>query len=166
MRAYLASLLLLAFILPGWAAPPPATKAGEHDWGFIKFAEVRAYRMNWEKMNSLASIIREEGILNAKRLPVEGVLLDEAQIATLKKAATGKQPLDGEGLGCFYPHHAFVFYNREGTITGYLDVCFICRGTQGEPAGFSEKGNLKALEELFQKLGIPLSNPAWESKPE
>jgi hypothetical protein len=167
MRTHLASLLLLlASAFQSWAEPPAASKAGDHDWGFIKFAEVRAYRMNWEKMNSPASIIHEEGVLNATRLPVEGVLLDETQVATLKKAATRKQPLDGEGLGCFYPHHAFVFYNRDGTITGYLDVCFICRGTQGEPAGFPEKGNIKSLEELFQKLGIPLSNPDWDLKTE
>jgi hypothetical protein len=65
-------------------------KAGEHDWEFIKFSEVRAYRMNWDKMDSFASIIRDGGGLNATRLPTEGVQLDETQIAALKKAVTGK----------------------------------------------------------------------------
>lgn len=168
MRTILTFLLLMAALsaLPNEAAPPPISKAGDQDWGFIKFAEVRAYRMNWEKKNSFDSIIREGGGLNATRLPLEGVALDETQIAALKSAVTGKQANTGEGLGCFYPHHAFVFYNREGAMTGRIDVCFICRACSVEPAGLSKMCNLKALEELVQKLGIPLRNPAWDSESE
>jgi hypothetical protein len=70
------------------------------------------------------------------------------------------------GLDCFYPHHAFVFYNHEGAMTGYIDLCFICRGHSSQPEGFSMPVNLRALEELMQKLGIPLRNPAWDSKTE
>lgn len=72
MRILLISLLLMMVA----STISPMAKAGEHDWEFIKFSEVRAYRMNWDKMDSFASIIRDGGGLNATRLPTEGVQLD------------------------------------------------------------------------------------------
>jgi hypothetical protein len=148
------------------AALPPIARAAEQDWGFIKFAEVRAYRMNWDKENAFNSILREGGGLNETRLPKEGVTLNEKQIAALKAAVTGPQKNSGVGLGCFFPHHAFVFYDKGGASTGHIDVCFLCSACGVEPAGFTNECDLKALAKLIQDLGLPLSNPAWPSKRE
>lgn len=154
------ALLLLMVAL---TALPPMANAAEQDWRFIKFAEVRAYRMNWDKEDALNSILRDGGGLNETRLPKEGVPLNDKQIAALKAAVTGPQKNTGVGVGCFHPHHAFVFYNDRGAVMGHIDVCFLCGGCQMEPMGFSERCNLSAVEELIRELGMPLSNPAWPS---
>ena len=130
------------------------------NWHF-EFAAIRAYRMNWDDPHSFDRIINYEGVLNKTRSPEEGVALSQKQIEQLGAAVTGDHP-QHPTTECFYPHHAFLFYDKNGIIVGHLDVCFKCSKFKGEPEGFSDYGDLNALESLFGDIDIPIHNENWK----
>ncbi|GEP46374.1 hypothetical protein [Brevifollis gellanilyticus] len=175
---HLFSLASLALITLGaCATPQPAAPAHEStttastggDWGFLKFAEVRAYRMNWKEEDAMEDFANREGRLNPTRRPKEGVKLNAGQVTRLQQAITGHHPkprtVSGQVppvMACFYPHHAFAFRDEKGQHVGWIEVCFICGGHRGEPRSFSETVDMKAVATLLKDLGIPLWNPAWD----
>jgi hypothetical protein len=152
---------LLPILLASCSTKPPASKGPvhEHDWGFMKFTEVRAFQLNWDDQNAMAPLLSHRGKFNKTRQPKEGILLNDQQVATLKSAVTGSHP-EMQSARCFYPHHAFVFYGSRGGVTGLIEVCFLCQGWQ-PTVGFADHCDLNALETLVQDLEMPLSNPAW-----
>lgn len=130
------------------------------NWHF-EFAAIRAYRMNWEDPHSFDRIINYEDVLNKTRLPEEGVALSQKQIVKLGAAVT-EDHSEHSTTECFYPHHAFLFYDKNGAIVGHLDVCFKCSKFEGEPEGFSDNGDFEALESLFGDMDIPIHNGNWQ----
>lgn len=145
------------------SAPTPATveaaRAGG-DWGFLKFAEVRAFRMNWDDEMSMDYFVGEKGRLNATRMPKDGVRLNGEQVERLRAAVTGKHPTHPVAM-CLYPHHAFAFYDAKGKMVGHINVCFLCANYMGDPEGFARTWDLAAIAQVVKDLGMPLSNPAW-----
>jgi len=133
----------------------------ECDWGFVEFFEVRAYRTNWGQKYSRRGILRTNKRLNRDRLPWTGIPLNDEQTDRLRKAVTGSHP-EHSAAFCYYPHHAFVFYDRRGEIVGHIDICFSCSVYMGEPQGFAETWDLKSISSLFGDLGIPIENPLWD----
>ncbi|MEM7698809.1 MAG: hypothetical protein AAF236_10430 [Verrucomicrobiota bacterium] len=134
------------------------SKPGE--WHFTNFSEVRAFRLNWEDEDAFDRILDQDGNLNPTRLPKDGVVLTDAQITALEAAVTGEHP-DHPVAACFYPHHAFIFYGETGEIIGHINICFLCSNYSGDPPGFASNWNLAALRDIFDDIGMPLSNPDW-----
>lgn len=130
-------------------------------WHFSGFSEVRAFRLNWDDKYAFDRIINQDGSLNVTRMPKKGVLLTNKQVGQLEAAVTGVHPDHPVAL-CFYPHHAFVFYNDSREIVGHINVCFLCSNYSGEPKGFADNWNLDELRKLISDLGLPLSNPDWD----
>jgi len=167
---YLFIILLATFGIYGCSVPAKlspsqqTTAPAGGDWGFIQFSEVRAFRLNWDDEYSFEGLFLEPNKLNRNRLPKKGVRLNAEQIEQLHKAVTGSHLHLQRywAAACFYPHHAFAFYNSDGKITGHIDICFLCSNYGGEPSGFAETWDLSALAILLKDLGIPLHNPAWD----
>ncbi len=134
-------------------------------WHFSGFDDVRAYRMNWEDLQSEHGIVNEDGSLNPTRIPEDGVRLTEAQVKRLEAAVTGSHP-DHPVAACFYPHHAFVFFDGSQKRVGQIDICFLCSNYHGSPGGYATNWNLGQLEELIKDIGMPLRNPKWPTGPE
>lgn len=143
------------------SSPAPASAAG--DWGFLKFAEVRAYRMNWNEEDSFDCLVDRNGKLNPTRRPKEGIKLNLDQVTRLRLAVTGKHPRPlGPSVACFYPHHAFAFYDEKGQRVGDIDICFLCGNYGGQPEGFADTWDLKSIATILKDLDIPLYNPRWD----
>ncbi len=140
----------------------PKTESLESDaWHFSGFAEVRAYRLNWNDEYAFDGIISRDGELNATRIPADGVILDQSQLQRLETAVTGSHP-SHPVAACFYPHHAFVFFDSLGSIVGHMDVCFLCSNYRGTPEGFADNWDLDALQALIKALGMPIQNGKWD----
>ena len=133
----------------------------EGSWHFSNFSKVRAFRLNWNDESSFDRIIDQDGKLNSTRLPLEGVVLSEDQVSQLEAAVTGSHPMHPVAA-CFYPHHAFIFYDDAGKIVGDINICFLCSNYSGMPEGFAQQWNLEALADLVQDIGMPLRNPEWD----
>ncbi len=158
--ARLTLVLLVLSVFASCHAPEEGSKQSG-DWHFSGLEEVRAYRLNWEDPYSFNKILDEKGELNRTRLPEEGVLLNEAQLKRLKAAVTGTHPHHLRAA-CFYPHHAFVFFDSEGTVVGHINICFQCSNYDGTPAGFADKWDVESIRCLVEDLGMPIRNEKWD----
>lgn len=128
-------------------------------WHFA-FAEVRAFRLNWEEESAMVGI--DDGPqLNPTRIPRDGIVLTGEQVERLQAAVLGDHPGHDEAA-CMYPHHAFVFYDNAASIVGSIDVCLLCSTYQASPEGFADSWDLAELAGLLRDdLGLPLTNPDW-----
>jgi hypothetical protein len=56
------------------------------------------------------------------------------ETAIHRQDVTGRIPEDfGVTAGCFFPHHFFRYYDRNGHAIGEIAVCFCCGGAQATP---------------------------------
>ena len=148
---------------PNWQPIPQ-----KHPKGFpgVDFAEIKAFALDLH-VNGPPQCwlpLDDDGTL-CKTVEAPGVVLTEAQakrlVALLKQPATF-----GGGSKCYLPHHAFVFYTKEGTPVAEIAVCFMCEMMMARPSlpaaknyteysfGISPKGN-KAFRALCKELGLP-----------
>lgn len=130
-------------------------------WQFDGIAEIRAYRINWDEKYSVDTIIGPEGELNESRLPRAGTVLSKMQMDKLEAAVTGTHPGHPVAM-CFYPHHAFLFFDDGGAVVGHIDICFQCSYYDGAPEGFADHWDLDALESLIKEIGMPIRNEEWD----
>ena len=96
------------------------SRAAIYNWRF-DFAEVRAYRINWDDPESMESLLHSRSDsgdtaatvddLNPTRLPVDGVRLTDKQVARLRNAVCGYHMSHWQA-SCFWPHHAFLFLDE------------------------------------------------------
>ena len=121
----------------------------------MEYAEVRAYLYN--PGEEPGNLILQKDRLHPEVVNPEGIKLDATQIERLLATFRGKAA-NGMGVGCFEPHHGFVFYDREGKPVADVTVCFLC--IQGVarpgPAGSMTTWDLDALKRLSQDLGLPV----------
>jgi hypothetical protein len=155
-------VLFCAVTLTACSSVQPKPKSGPEDWGFIRFTEVRAFRMNWKDQYSMNSILARHGHLNKTRIPSNGIVLDDKQVSLLRSAILGLGPPYQISL-CIRPHHAFVFYSGK-KVVGYIDICFQCESHRGMPNAFAQWLDWKALSALVEDLGIPIQNPKWREE--
>lgn len=125
--------------------------------------EVRAFRMNWENKVSFDPILNPDEVLNPTRIPEEGIILTDRQVAKLETAVTGTHPERPEA-DCFWPHHAFVVYSGSGEIVGQINICFLCsnHSHSGKPSGLAGSWDFDELAELVTDIGLPIRNPNWK----
>lgn len=82
--------------------------------------------------------------------------LSKEQAGRLEGFVTGVHA-GGGAAGCFYPHHGFIYYDKEGEVLGYLGICFGCGTFAAKPGdGLSELWDLNGIKKLAEELGLPV----------
>jgi hypothetical protein len=83
-----------------------------------------------------------------------GVKLSPEQAQRLVRAITVSQPV-GPRTPCYAPHHAFVFYDAQGTVVAWFEMCFGCNQQAAYPGVIPEYVDRQALWDLTGELGLP-----------
>ncbi|HEY1123295.1 MAG TPA: DUF4375 domain-containing protein [Haloferula sp.] len=125
------------------------------NWPGLEYAEVRAYLYN--PGENPGNLILQKDKLHPEVTNPDGIKLDAAQVERLIATFRGKAA-NGMGVGCFEPHHGFVFYDREGKPVANVTVCFLC--IQGVarpgPTGSMTTWDWDPLKRLVEDLGLPV----------
>ena len=126
----------------------------------LKADQVRLFLVNWENEygDDTGGIV--QGNLNCKRQPINGVLLQQSHVDKLFQARMDETPANI--ILSFWAHHTFVFFSDSKPI-GCLDVSFES-GRCRETPFYKQTGSwdLRAIAELIETLGLPVSNPEWK----
>lgn len=133
---------------PVWSPPSPRTAVRTSSgWPGVVFLEVRAYYSS----KPFSYPFKQHGIPDSVE-DSDGVLLNEYQVRQLISAVTARlEPYDV--FSCWFPRHAFVFYDPFGEPVAEVDICFQCFVVEGGP---SDTPDIGALAELTTDLGLPL----------
>ncbi|WP_345738679.1 hypothetical protein [Prosthecobacter algae] len=78
------------------------------------------------------------------------------QTNRLLKATFNSEGHTGFGA-CYQPHHLFVFYAPDGSVSQAIEICFECRMITVAPVpsgGHQPRANLKELAVLCSELGL------------
>jgi len=116
--------------------------------------EVRAYVYDYTQGKGNSSLLKygkiHKGVINDG-----GAKLDEKQIDRLKEAIrSSKERVPG--VFCYMPHHAFVFFDKNGKPMGHIELCFQCGNVDSSPRGLPDKEwNWKEIKSILIELKIP-----------
>ncbi|WP_075090395.1 hypothetical protein [Verrucomicrobium spinosum] len=89
--------------------------------------------------------IKEVRVPEADAAPLVAALLDSKELLNLKD--------------CYLPRHLVLFYDPYGRVKAGLEICFQCESLRVAPAfreGAAVTGDLLAVANLFDKLGLPI----------
>jgi hypothetical protein len=139
---------VLTALLLATAAPAPS-------WPAAPYVEVRAYAYNL-RGDSAPPIMNGAGVLHRSVVNRKGARLSANQVLRLLAAITGEHP-DHPRAACFYPRHAFVYYDAETKPVAWLEVCFECLGGESHPDGLRGPFDMPALAELTAELRLARS---------
>jgi len=122
--------------------------------GWVKNAEyVKGYLFDYRK-DEFRPLLKD-GKLHPGLVESYTRRLNVEQYTKLLSAITGKHESHG-GILCHYPHHGFVFYDKNHRALGFIDVCFLCTTTSQRPMeGLSTYWDLEALKLLVEELKLP-----------
>ena len=119
--------------------------------------EVRAYVYDYTQEKK--SHITINGRLHKGVINKAGFKLSPDQIKRLTKAIA-KQPVPERILplaDCYWPHHGFVFYDKEGQILAHAEVCLQCKRHRGyNILELSFYWNLRDIKKLIGELKLPI----------
>jgi hypothetical protein len=142
--------------LPSPPAASPPMRPPTSSWPGVPYLEVRAY---YAARHPFAESFMRTGIpdfVENKR----GVILRRDQERRLIAAVTARiKPYDV--FGCWYPRHAFVFYDPLDNPVAEVDICFQCLVVEGGP---SSAPDLPALADLVNDLGLPIGPAGADAK--
>jgi hypothetical protein len=93
------------------------------------------------------------GSLNPNRSPIQGVSLNDRQVAKFLDA-TATRPFPAPRGRCFYPRHGFVFLGPDGDIVSHYTVSLDCGGYEAGQGAFTPEPDFKALRALLRSLGV------------
>lgn len=127
-------------------APSPSMPATS-SWPGVAYLEVRAYYSS----EPFSDPFMQGGIPDQVD-DKDGALLNRDQERRLISAVIANVG-PYEVFGCWYPRHAFVFYDPLGKPVAEVDICFECMIVEGGPSDAPDVG---ALAELASDLGLPL----------
>jgi hypothetical protein len=148
------SLLVVGIAGQAQAEPEPPKKA-----------RVVAYAMNLEGKGRPECMMPLKDGAPCKTVKQPGKTLTAAQAKRLS-ALFGKRRSFGQAEPkCFIPHHAFVFYDKDGKVERQVSVCFMCSNLRAEPplrkqpedpmkSALSDR-SVKVLRGLCKELGLP-----------
>ena len=142
------------FIVAALLASARTVGAGSTSWPPTGYVEVRAYLYNLDG-EPLARILKQAK-LHATVWNPKGAALSKAQIATVQRAVADYHPdFHRIPAGCYYPRHAFVYYDAQQKPVGFVEICFSCWGYRTSP---EHSGDLdfETLKKIFVKLNIPV----------
>ncbi len=132
------------------ASPAPGTVI---TWPGKSYSYVRGFCYDYLADDARSFFINgkmHKGVLDPK-----GVKLDADQVQRLVKGITVSQP-KGPRTPCYAPHHAFVFYDAQGNVVAWFEMCFGCNQQRAYPAGTPEYVDRQALYQIASELGLPL----------
>lgn len=165
------TLLRIFCLLLAAAAPifgDDANPSHKATWPAKDYSKVVGYRFKIPSDDAKGpvpsgfSLLTKAG-LDAKQLAnltIKSAELSPAQVARLEKA-TFSTTHRTEPASCYDPHHIFVFYAKDGTVTNAIEVCFSCTGVATIPATTEEQWychDFVALTYLADELGLWLEN--------
>lgn len=116
-------------------------------------AQVRAYLYNLDSHGDVRFF--KKGHFNTSVVDTNGVRLDERQVDRFLAAVTGSHS-DHNIMGCYVPHHAFVFYDKKHKVTGWVELCFGCGNYRVSSRNAPEWLDINDLEDLAVELGLPV----------
>jgi len=144
MKQTVAILLLIASSL--------SAQAG---WLPREIHEVRAYVYDYTQEEGNEALLKD-GKIHAGVINAGGAKLSAMQVERLKNALRSRQERV-PGAFCYYPHHGFVFYDKDGKAMGHIELCFQCGNVASSPGGLPEtEWNWKEIRRLLEELEIPI----------
>ena len=112
-----------------------------------------------------------------QRLKVKSVVLNSKQVEQLVDLLfSNKDSLTS--VACYSPHQLFIFYDSEGDIKNFVEICFLCNGVKASPlisGAQKSEVDLMGVAKLCHELGIwadyekfedyaPLETDQWRQK--
>lgn len=122
------------------------------DWPQTPYAEVRGFFYNAEGNGSVPII--EDGELHKSVLDRNGVLLNASQIERLLDAVARPHSDFNFRVACYFPRHAFVFFDEMHHPVAYVEICFSCFGENTSPRLPHRVGHAE-LQRLCHDLSLP-----------
>jgi hypothetical protein len=120
--------------------------------------EIYAYLVNhhWEREDRRSSqALVYNNIVNIPEKYLRNkIILTKGQIKKLKKQLLLSDEKINERATCFDPRHAIVFYDKNNSILGYVNICFSCIQAESS-SNFNVLTNRFLFQcELFKEFGI------------
>lgn len=125
-------------------------------WPKKPYKHVVAYCYNPFYDTRGTPITFDDGSLHAGVIRATTVRLDEAQTLKLREILSTDTNTSHGGVLCYYPHHAFVFYDAEWKVVSSIDICFLCDDYKCRPKGVSESVDLAAMKTFCSQIGLPI----------
>jgi hypothetical protein len=144
-------ILFIAFLI-GIAHAEPAKEL----WPEKPFVHVVAYCYTPFQDERGTSITFDDGSLNIGVIRATTVRLNADQTTKLRKILSTDTDSTHGGVLCYYPHHAFVFYDAEWKVTASIDVCFQCSDYKSRPSSVSDSVDIAALNTFCSQIGLPV----------
>jgi hypothetical protein len=91
-----------------------------------------------------------------KKLTIKSAKLSSDQVSKLMKATFSASERSSPAA-CYDPHHIFVFYAEDGSVTNAIEVCFYCTGVSTRPPIKEEdwyRHDFLALARLADECGL------------
>lgn len=124
-------------------------------WLPREVAEVRGYVYDYTQDKKSMSLLKG-GKLHKGVINTGGTKLSKDQVLRLKKSLHSKKKRE-PGAFCYYPHHGFVFYDKEGKAMGHIELCFQCGNVASSPKGLPEvEWDWKEIRKILTELKLPI----------
>jgi hypothetical protein len=144
-------ILVTAFLI-GIAHAEPAKGL----WPEKPFEHVVAYCYTPFQDDRGTSITFGDGSLNRGVIQATTVRLTAGQTNELRKILSTDTDSTHGGMLCYYPHHAFVFYDAGWKVAASVDICFQCTDYKSRPGSVSDSVNIAALHTFCSQIGLPV----------
>ena len=97
-----------------------------------------------------------------------GLSNDEiAKLRDILSKRAEKEENQANQSDCFWPHHAFVFYDEKWQPKAHISICLTCGTFQGKPEGVEFWLDVAELQKFIKKLKLPVfkySSPREKSQ--
>ena len=136
-------------------------------WQVVEYAVVRGY-LYFPGGDEITEAAEEEILRDGKLHPAvmnkEGVKLSPEQVKRLLDAVRPSKT-SRKGVGCYFPHHGFVFYDQAGKPVAELSPCFLCGVGRAEPGNKSlTTWRFEELAKLVTELKLPVFKDMKEAE--
>ena len=125
-------------------------------WPPVKFAHVVAYCYDYKQDDEDRLIVQKDGRHHPGIISPATVRLSEDQVAELRKVLSEKAKKYGGSADCFWPHHAFVFYDEKWTPVAHMSVCFTCGTFKASSKGVHRYFDMARLQKFVETLKVPV----------
>lgn len=135
-----------------------STAFGEEEgkpWPPANFTHVVAYVYDDTQDPRGITPVFEDGSLHKGIIRSTTTRLSKEQTKTLVEAVSQTVEFH-ESEDCYYPHHAFVFYDANWKPLGWFAVCWECGNYEASSKKFPEYIDLKPIRKLNTELGLPV----------
>ena len=161
-RLLIAAIVLAALTVGGmwgtWWYQLSSIITSKSGWTIPEHSKVVCYRFAIpEEVEAGFSLLRSDRL--------DGSLLARQQVGSAELNVSHVQQL-GKALitsrvhrsaSCYSPHHIFVFYRDDGSVSGVAEVCFECSSVSTLPAMTEAqmyRQDFGALARLVEELGL------------